>query len=359
MRDLVRYVPEDITLDLAKPDYGHPRGAEIVEAVYGRCTRDNPLLLCVKHGSSLYLQPRQIRRGEAPTRMWGVHFDDVDCATAPAVMSDEHKRQTEYVVRAAQRAGLRTATEVRLGGGRTRADAVVYGTTAVAVEVQLSGLTASAAVARTRKSVEAGMAMSMWLTGRQTPPAWFFRVPSLGMNELPWDVVPPAHSATATTGLRVITAAKCRFPDFNRCPKTGRGHCGGFHPRHDPWLGVTVDQVTAMAPERAVVPVRFASKFNPVLLVSPKSLATYEELTGRPAVLGLREEAERQTKPGGGRAECAADPSARPTLDWRGPAHAARYPGPCRYCGGQAFLLDEKGVHAHKGCAEQRAAGDR
>lgn len=344
MKDLVRYLPEGIVLDLAEPGYGHPRGPALVAELLGNCSRANPVLVCETHGSPVWLQRRPIRRGQREVQVWACHFDGLRCRPAAGGMSDEHKRQTEYVVRAAERAGLRTATEVRLAHGSIRADAVIYGTSSVAVEVQRSGLTATSAVARTRKATEAGMAMSLWLTGRQTPPAWFFRVPSVGMNELPWDVVPAAHSATATTGLRVITAARCRFPDFSRCPATGRAVCGRWHPRHDPWLGRTVDEVASLAPEGGVVPVRFASKFNPILLVSPESRRVYEELTERPTSLALREQAEQPVRPSNQRVECVSPQRVYPS---------------CTRCSHPLWAPQSQALGLCAKCQLQASAGDR
>jgi hypothetical protein len=359
VKSLVRYLPEGIVLDLSEPDYGHERGLEIVAEQLGKSHRATPVFVCVKHESPMFLQRRPIRRGRPETRIWACHFDGTDCTPVTGGMSDEHRRQTDYVVRAAETAGLRTATEVRLAEGSIRPDAVLYGSSSVAVEVQRSGLTSGTAVARTRKAIAAGMSTSLWFSDRQGAPAWFFRVPSVGMNpQMEWSSLPPARSATVTTGLRVITAARCRVPDFSRCPKSWRAPCGAWHAKHEPWLGMTVDDVAAMAPEGGVVPVRFVGNGDPILLVSPESRRAYEDVVKRPAVLTLREQAEQPVSPGGERVECVS-----PTVvGWRGrSAPAPKLPtaeGFCRLCGKPSWLSDDAGP-VHRCCARAEAAGLR
>jgi hypothetical protein len=321
MKDLIRYVPDDLVLDLAQPGYGHPRGEEIVTKWLRNCSRKNPVLMCEAHDSPVWLQHRRVRLTLDETRVWACHFDGRRCRPGgPSGMSDEHRRQTDYVVRAAEAAGHQTAVEVRLEGGKVRPDAVLYGPSAVAVEVQRSGLTASSARARTKKAITAGMSTSLWFTDWKGSPPWFFRVPSVGMNpQLEWSSLPPARAATVTTGLRVITAARCRVPDFSRCPKTRRAPCGAWHPKHDPWLGMTVDDVAARAPIGEIVPVQFG---RDVLLASPQSRRVYEEVTERPAQLSLREEPEHRDGTGWVRSECAS------TSRWSPPRPAWSYADP-------------------------------
>jgi hypothetical protein len=121
-------------------------------------------------------------------------------------VSDEHKYQTEYWVRAAEHAGWRAEREHMLHT-RTRPDALIHGPVLTGVEVQRSAMTAAEAVARTRKAFRAGVT-DAWFTSRKPEPLWAWRVPTVGENELTWQYLPPRRAATAT-GLRVIRAAGC------------------------------------------------------------------------------------------------------------------------------------------------------
>lgn len=284
MRAQILYLPEGIRLDLSEPDLGHPGGLEIIQRHYRQSqrsglqfSRHNPAFACLTHlgGSNPGLFIKRIGN-----EWWAVHYEAGPCRShrLPAPMSDEHKYQTEYWVRAAEDAGWRAEQEYTLHTG-TRPDALIHGPVLTGVEVQRSAMTAAGAVARTRKAFCAGVT-DVWFTSRKPEPLWAWRVPTVGENDLSWLRLPPRRSATAT-GLRVIRAARCVVENFDRCP-FARRHCGQDHPRPAAWTGLTVDDVAAQFPAGQIKLLRF--RRNPrrddVFLVSPESLALYEELTG-------------------------------------------------------------------------------
>lgn len=348
MRDLVTHVPTGSELDLSDPNYGHPDGREIVRSLHGNMSRSDPQLLCAKHGSPLYLQMRPVHKGSNERQLWGIHFDGSESHRPSSGMSDEHKRQTEYLVRAGESAGFRTDTEVRLPT-KVRPDAIIYGQEDIAVEVQRSHLTRSAAISRTKKAVAGGVSTSIWFSDRDasSPPTWFFGVPSISMNQLPWDVLPEPRSATVTTGLRIVKAVRCKFPEYNKCPKTRRKPCGGYHPQHDPWMGMTLDDVAERSPLGEIIPIRFLGK--EIILVSRQSKALYDELIGGASELIHAAQsnlmAAARSQPG--RIECASpeedaefvmvNPPVEPTFTnqpatWAG-RNLGHLPGRCRSCG--------------------------
>jgi hypothetical protein len=324
VNDDVLHVASGRLFNLHEADVGGDDRA-LVEEIYSRRPVKRGVLLCLKHGSDLYLRPV---RGH----FWGVHFDGTHADHRPfAGMSDEHKRQTDYLVRAAEDAGFSTEREVALPG--VRPDAVVTGPLAsVAIEVQRSALTAAAAVLRTKKTIAAGLATSVWFNDRDQScqPSWAFKVPTIGMNLMRWDTLPPRRAAAVTTGVRIIKAERC---DGGQCRwgRRGKRACGGFHPVHVPHLVETatnrtsyrerdtfdralkVDDVAMMLPAKLLLPLRFRGR--DVLLVPPESVARYEELTGRPAELVFNPLAASvvDARPDPGLRECV---SARPVL-WR------------------------------------------
>lgn len=284
MRAQILYLPEGIRLDLSKPDLGHPGGLEIIQHHYRQSQRSdlqfsrrNPAFACLTHlgGSNPGLFIKRI--GD---EWWAVHYEAGPCRShrLPAPMSDEHKYQTEYWVRAAEDAGWRAEREFTLHTG-TRPDALIHGPVLTGVEVQRSAMTAAGAVTRTRKAFRAGVT-DVWFTSRKPEPLWAWRVPTVGENDLSWLQLPPRRAATAT-GLRVIRAAKCGVENFNRCPYT-RLHCGQPHPLPEAWTGLTVDDVAAQFPAGQIKLLRFRrnSRRHDVFLVPPASLTLYEELTG-------------------------------------------------------------------------------
>lgn len=291
-----------VVLDLSAEGYGHERGADIVHACYGKGSRTNSLLFCATCDRAVYL------REGGGKRLHGVHMDQSECAaTIAAAMSDEHKRQTEYVVRAAAGAGHKVETEFSTGTG-VRPDVVIRGQCDIAVEVQRSSLSVRQALARTAKTLTAGLATSVWISDRDytRKPAWFDQVPSVGVNQDLWDAVPPRRSVTAL-GLREIVPVRCESPDITNCPRTGRRPCGGWHVMTTPWRRMTLDDVAEMAPEGGIVPLNWFDKFR--FLVSPESAKLYEEFTGRSALWTpqVEQPGERQPRK---HIECVRRPAA-------------------------------------------------
>jgi hypothetical protein len=290
MRSAIRYVPGEIELDLAEPDLGHPDGRQILERHYRQSqqsrpaySRDSPAFECMRHhqGTNPGLFLKKING-----QWWAFHYDrSASCASLrePAPMSDEHKRQVDYWARAAEQAGWEVELQRKLDTGG-RPDALIHGVVSTGVEVQRSGMTASAAMARAAKARQAKV-LDVWFSTRTPPPSWAFRVPSVMEADVSWQALPPSRSATAN-GLRVIGAARCTPENFRRCPDSSSRRCGKFHPKDEPWLHLTVDDVAAQAPAGEIVGMRFyRSRRSDVFLVSRSSLTLYEELTGQRAAL--------------------------------------------------------------------------
>jgi len=193
---------------------------------------------------------------------------------------------------AAQAAGWQVDVDRRLSTG-IRPDALIYGNIVTGIEVQLTRSTAASAVARTRNVQRAGVT-DLWFTasdiqtiGGQYRPLWAHRVPTVGSVQMAWDVMPRARSATAT-GLRKIRKTHCIVIEFDRCPYyPGRGpsHCGKFHPKPEPWPGLTVDDVASQFPAGEIVALSFDGyqRRDDVFLVGRHDVAIHEELTGQPA----------------------------------------------------------------------------
>lgn len=311
MRSKILYVPEDIVLDLSKPDLGHPAGLEIIQRHYWqsgkaglRHNRRNPAFRCLRHldGTNPGLFIKRIR-----DEWWAVHYEQGRCRSyqLPAPMSDEHKRQTEYWVRAAEDAGWRAETEHTLPTG-IRPDALIHGPVPTGLEVQRYHMKPAVAVNKNRKAFLAGV-NNVWFSTPATAPKWAWRVPTVLNREMgipgeghPWDRLPPRRSVTSA-GLRVIRAARCSQDNFGRCPhgRSRRSWCGDYHPRPEPWRGLAVDDVAARCPGGEIVPMRFwgvrtpgSSQRDAVFLVSQDSLALYEEMTGGPGHLHYDPSAE-------------------------------------------------------------------
>jgi hypothetical protein len=319
MRSLIQHVPTGIILDLSERGLGHPDGREILKRHYRQSEqahpefdKGNPAFICLRHhegtNPGLYLK---LIKGH----WWAVHYErDSACHSIQVAepMSDEHRRQVDYWVRAAQDAGWHAETERTLVTG-ARPDALIHGDVDTGIEVQRYAMTASAAVRRSSR-IRRSNVLDVWFTSRIPAPEWTYRVPTVSEAGLPWDVVPPRGSAVAV-GLRAIMPMRCSVENFRRCPETGGRRCGKRHPMERPWRGLTVDDVAAKAPGGQIVPMLFRrnSRSHDVFLVSPASLALYEEMTGRIAALTLGPVTEMvpPTLPAG-EVECRNDQPERP-----------------------------------------------
>jgi hypothetical protein len=164
-----------IRADGRRIDLAGAISAELYEELEGtHSPRADPVLYCGGCNGGIYIRHGSIRKVE----LFGAHHDAGGCREALAIrkaspMSDEHKRMQEYHVTALTAGGHDAATEVPTSK-RTRVDVVADGR--IGFEVQLSHLTAGAAVNRTGRSLAAGLECVAWCA--ETPSAaWRGKVP--------------------------------------------------------------------------------------------------------------------------------------------------------------------------------------
>lgn len=266
-----------------------------LESLQGSTPRRDPVLRCGACRGVLYLRHDRNSRD----RLHGVHYVATTCrdlVIARAVMSDEHKRQAEYHVLAAQAAGLEAATEV-ITGGSTRVDVVVDGR--VGIEIQRSGLTLSAARSRTRRSMSSGLDIIGWFTDRPVAPVWFGKVPSYRTEIRSWGQLPKLGTVRII-GPQIIEAARCTHENFQKCPRGQKHPCGKYHETYRPWAMLADDLVARLATGDIVA----AATGKHVRLVSRSGLHLYEELTGTKALYGGSPAAPRGVQPRSERVEC-------------------------------------------------------
>jgi hypothetical protein len=293
MRDEIVYLPDGIVLDLAESDLGHPQGQAILQAHYRDCHRDRPVFECVAHrgGTNPGMYLKRVR-GE----WWAVHFEPGLCKDRrlPAPMSDEHKRQAEYWVRAAQDAGWSAETEHRLSTG-TRPDVLIHGEVVTGIEIQRSAMTRVGAVQRTNKAAQAGVC-DVWFTDRKAYPVWAFRVPTVGQEPQSWQYLPPRRAVLAN-GMRAFTIVKCQIGNIPVCPD-GRNWCGRHHLKAEPRV-LVLDDVASRFPAGDIVALRIPTMSGVragVYLFSAKSAALYKEFTGKSVPLAFNPRAEDRVR---------------------------------------------------------------
>jgi hypothetical protein len=239
-----------------------------LEATQGHSSRSDPILFCGGCGGSLYIQHGRKNRND----LFGWHHVADGCPETFAItgpgMSDEHKRQAEYHVRAARAQGLEAETEVTTTG-RTRVDVVIRdGTTGVGIEVQRSHVTAAEATGRTSRSVASGtVKLVAWATdvSDHREPAWMRRVPyyRIPSQEEHWRAVPDLRSVRAYG-----------VADIDR----ERSWRGGWEPKVR-LLRPLVDVVVADLVTGSLRPVMHDKN---VILMTAAGIARWEEITGYP-----------------------------------------------------------------------------
>jgi len=299
-------------LDFADPDFG---GAEqqaiIAEWHERRRAGRKPLVdegefICDFHRnrerSSLFLQ---LRGPLLIAAHW--HNSGLDNHEIVHGVSDQHRRQVDYLQRAGEGAGFEVKREVALAT-RVRSDAVIYGSKVqMGVEVQRSGLTAAAAKARTTKARHAGVE-PVWFSDSRSDPRWLGYVPGVRMNpEVPWDTLPGQRSVTIVSGVRVLVPKQCQDIRNGQCPKRRYG-CNDWHPDHEPRRNTFADDLAELIPAGELVPMAFRtfSGRAQVLIFSEKDRALYESMVGPTANVQARQSTLDPVRERD-RAECVAN----------------------------------------------------
>jgi hypothetical protein len=276
VRDIVVH-RSGLEMDLSAPTPEDERLLRRIHDDIGRTPRGE--LQCRTHGGDLYLVTRR-----RDATMWAAHWPGTAghfAAHSIAFMTPEHRSQVEYMQRAADRAGLPTATEVTLAT-RVRPDLVVAGHTAL--EAQHSGITIGAIKARTTKIMRGGMRSATWISDKERAPGWMGHVPAVRVFARDWMRLPDPGEAEVVGGLVRLGRARCCPPSTLTCPETSRRYCGQWHLTRQPMGGATLDQVTVGLAVGDYVPVRIrgyafladrseAEKFDAPLWTPPPARA--------------------------------------------------------------------------------------
>lgn len=309
MRDLIDHPRTGLTLDFGLSDFGGP-----VQAILIREWLDGPRhstrgeFICHLHRDHerpwLYLQQRG-------TQLIAAHWPGTSLAGSHQIthgVSDEHKRQVDYITRAGALAGFEFDTEVRLQTA-VIPDAVIYGPTNLGIEVQRSALTPVAAKSRTTKARRAGV-QSVWFADGKEP-SWFWSVPSVRMNpEITWSAVPGPRGVAVVSGVRVVVPRRCQDIRNGQCPNRRYG-CNAWHAVHEPRLGTFVDDLAELMPAGHLVPMvyRRLNGSSYMVIVSSEDKAKYERMVGRPADLPPVPAPRERTASAAVRSICSAEPT--------------------------------------------------
>jgi hypothetical protein len=320
VRDLVFHPQSGLTLDFAEGDFGGTAEAAIIAEWEARRDAGHRTLavlgefICQHHRNheqpSLFLSKRP--NGQIIASHW--HGSGLDGShTIVHGVSDEHRRQVDYMQRAGEAEGFEVETEVHLPT-LVIPDAVIYGPEAfMGVEVQRSKVTATLAKARTTKARHAGV-LPVWFSDSRSHPAWFGQVPGVRMNpDTSWDTLPRSRSVMVVSGVREIIPRRCQSIHNGGCPQRRYG-CNRWHADNGP-MGVYVDDLAASVPAGKLVPVLYQPYGDQgqswVFIVTSDDKGRFEDIAGRSGDLPLRE----RPRPRGdqaGRIDCTSASAGRP-----------------------------------------------
>lgn len=276
--------------------------AEWAEQIYQdrKAKRPTPELTCNDaHRGRMYLR-------KVNGQLWAAHMPGQGGACRIRITNEGpgHKIAKDYAVRAWERHGYTAATEHRTGTDKTatRLDAAVLNAPVqLGLEAQFSPLADKDARARTTKSYNAGWT-AVWLPGRNDMPlARYHAIPMVRPHtDIAWAAGLPKPGTVAVASKRAFVMEPCTVRGrFDRCPVTGRGMCGQYHPFFPaPEGGFDVlDEV--LGELAAGLTVTLMDAKGVVRLVSDGDFRRYEEATGlsgvyrpasvRPATVAVEE----------------------------------------------------------------------
>lgn len=232
------YRPRDIEVDLA--DLPRWLYTEIA-SLHGQIDKLNSPLICMGNGEPMYVY--RSHEGRYFVRHYPGQNPDGH-GHSFSTMSDEHRRQADYTMRAADDHGLSTALEFSTGN-HTRLDLAVTGERRVGFEIQRSQLSRRNAELRAFRSFEAGWPTA-WVSDSVNTPQWHDRVPSARLTAgLDWTNLPARNTA------RVIISKFTRERD--RSKRSGWRYVR--EPRY-----VMLDELAYRMPAGDIVPVATGKK---------------------------------------------------------------------------------------------------
>ncbi|RLK13308.1 competence protein CoiA-like protein [Micromonospora sp. M71_S20] len=362
--NVVRHLKLDITLDLARPDLGHPEQPDLWEELrkrpvhrgelrcMGRCFERDP-----NNPQWVYLRERQGQRQ-------AVHLNPGARANhAGESESDEHKALKERGYKAAISAGLRATVEEHAPHGKRITDLVIEADGhRLGVEYQRS-LQAPARIKSRVAIARADGLTPFWAT--DNPELKIdYRAPFARFNGAqPYEILAGA-SLRVVSGYDKVAYERCGWKG-PRCPVSGGPRCGKIH-AYRLAASIELDELQIGAATRVFLPLqepkkgggfnhrwlraedleRYLDDRNPGSALAVPTLAPADRAAG----LACNQRGGLLPPLQGQRAG-----NQRAGLNWS--KHAVGEPQPCRICRKPAFMRDEDGRPCHKVCAESQIGG--
>jgi len=240
----------------------HPRNVEVdlsdlpreiyneIASLHGQISYgDEHVLTCLGN-----LEPLYVWRHESG-RYFARHFPngnpDAHYHGAISSMSEEHRREADYIVRAGFTFGYDAQLEVSTGNG-TRLDVAIYSESCnIGMEVQRSALSLPKAKSRATKSFNAGWPTA-WITDSEKEPAWADSVPTARLTSRNgWSEELPKPN----TAFVAISTFK-RERDSSR-------PTGWWYVREP--VAVLLDELVHLMPLGDIVPIKIGKKGDVVL----------------------------------------------------------------------------------------------
>lgn len=249
MATTAHYAPRGIDIDF-RSDRLPPWLYNEIASLHGQIGRDDnpPKLTCRGNGKPLYVY-------KAMGRYFVRHFPNGNPEGhdhgVMRRMTDQHRYQAEYGMRAAQAAGYDARMEVSTGHQTRprRLDVGIYGSVLTGLEIQRSQLTGPQAKRRAADQFAAGWTTA-WLSDSEKDPTWTDLVPTARLSVRGWERLPAPNTA------KVIISRFRRIRD--------RSRASGWWYERQP-LTVMYDQLAYLMPAGEITPAVIGTRGKVVL----------------------------------------------------------------------------------------------
>lgn len=359
--NLVWHAKLDISLDLARPDLGHPNRPNLWEQL-----REKPIhrgeLRCMGRCYEIApTVPQWVYLREQGGRRQAVHLNPAARANhASEAESDEHKALKERGYVAARRAGLDAVVEDRAPHGKRITDLVITADGhKLGAEFQRS-LEGPARISRRVAIAQADGLTPFWATDNPDLPI-DYRAPFARFNGARHYEIRAGASLRVVSGYDKAAYERCGW-EGPKCPVTGGRPCGRIHV-YRMAASIELDDLLVGAATRAYLPLKEPKRgggFNYRWMLAA-DLERYRDDRGELAVAASQardQGTQSATDLACNRRAGLPIPSRRqasvqaPSLNWA--KNAAGDPRPCWICRKPALMRDEDGRPCHKVCAESR-----
>lgn len=359
--NLVWHATLDISLNLARPDLGHPDRPNLWEQLREKTIHRGELRCMGRCYEIAPTVPQWVYLREQGGRRQAVHLNPAARANhASEPESPEHKALKERGYGAARRAGLDAVLEDRAAHGKRITDLVITADGhRLGVEYQRY-LEGPSRIKRRVDIAQADGLTPFWATDNPDLPI-DYRAPFARFNGVRHYEIRAGASLRVVSGYDKAAYERCGW-EGPKCPVTGGRPCGRLHV-YRMAASIELDDLLVGAATRAYLPLKEPKRgggFNYRWMLAVDLERYRDDRSEATRTVGP---AREQSPESGADLACnrragslipgqRRQPATLASLNWA--KNAAGDPRPCWICRKPALMRDDTGRPCHKVCAESR-----